>query len=306
MSEWSSRFARAVTSFWPGSSDRKGDSDSSMSEAPVYYTIETCMATDIGCVRTSNQDSIAFVSPGDPEELRRRGVLAVVADGMGGHNGGEVASRVAVETICRRYFASHDDDPLRAIEQALLEANAAIFRYAEADRALSGMGTTATVLALIGRRMCFGHVGDSRLYRCSGGLLTQLTKDDTLVEQMVSEGLITAEQARYHPERNILLRSLGTHPDLRVTAEGGDPPQLGDTFVLCSDGLYDGVEAREIAEVVEACDPQDACRRLIELARERGGSDNISVGVIAVRPPEAEERPIPVTREMILDQAEGR
>ncbi len=277
-----------------------------MRDASAYYILQTCMATDIGCVRTSNQDSIAFVSPGDPDERRRRGVLAVVADGMGGHNGGEVASKLAVDTICSHYFAAHDDDPLHTIEQALREANAAIFRAAEADRALSGMGTTATVLALVGRGMWFGHVGDSRLYRCSHGQVTQLTKDDTLVEQLVNEGLISAEHARYHPERNVLLRSLGTRPDLRVTAQVGDPPEVGDTFVLCSDGLYDCVDASEIVRVVESCDPQAACRRLIELARERGGSDNISVGIIAVRPPEAVERPIPVTREMVTDNLEVR
>lgn len=277
-----------------------------MSGLPAYYTVETCMATDIGCVRTGNQDAIAFVSPGVPGERDRRGVLAVVADGMGGHNGGEVASKLAVETICRQYFATPDDDPQRAIEGALRKANAAIFRAAEANEALSGMGTTVTALALVGQCTLFVHVGDSRLYRCSQGQVTQLTRDDTLVQQMVDDGLISPEQARHHPERSVLLRSLGTRPDLLVTARICDRPEVGDCFVLCSDGLYESIEPGEIAQVVESLDPQAACRRLIELARERDGSDNISVGVIAIRPANAGEKPAPVTREMLAGQMEGK
>jgi serine/threonine protein phosphatase PrpC len=277
-----------------------------MRNVPMYYAVETCMATDIGCVRTGNQDAIAFVSPGNHDERHRRGVLAVVADGMGGHNGGEVASRLAVETICRQYFATPDDDPQRAIEGALRKANAAVFRAAEANEALMGMGTTVTALVLVGQRVLFVHVGDSRLYRLSHGRVTQLTRDDTLVQQMVSDGLITTEQARHHPERSVLLRSLGTRPDLIVTAQSCDRPEVGDCFVLCSDGLYDSIEPSEIAQVVESSDPQAACRRLIELARERDGSDNISVGVVAVRPANAGEKPVPVTREMLAGQMEGK
>jgi serine/threonine protein phosphatase PrpC len=306
MNAWSSRLGRAVTNFWPGRSDQEGDSDPSINEAPAAYTLQTCMATDIGCVRAVNQDAIAFVSPGDHEERNRRGVLAVLADGMGGHHGGEVASKLAVETICRHYFAAHDEDPERAIELALRKANAAIFRAAEADPALSGMGTTATALVLVGRRVCFVHVGDSRLYRCSPGQVRQLSKDDTLVQQMVNDGLITPERARHHPERSVLLRSLGTRPELAVSAQRCDRPEVGDTFVLCSDGLYESVEPRELAQVVESLDPQAACRRLIELARERDGSDNISVGIIAVRPAAAGEKRVPVTREMLVGPVEGK
>jgi serine/threonine protein phosphatase PrpC len=110
------------------------------------------------------------------------------------------------------------------------------FRAAEANETLMGMGTTVTVLVLVGQRVLFVHVGDSRLYRLSHGRVTQLTRDDSLVQQMVSDGLITAEQARHHPERSVLLRSLGTRPDLIVTAQSSDRPDVGDCFVLCSDG----------------------------------------------------------------------
>ncbi|WP_300454902.1 Stp1/IreP family PP2C-type Ser/Thr phosphatase [Accumulibacter sp.] len=270
------------------------------------YVVQACMAKDIGLVRETNQDAIAFVSPGDPGERRRRGVLAIVADGMGGHKGGEVASALAVQTVCRDYFAAPVDDPLQAIGLAMAEANETVYRAAEADRALSGMGTTATALVLVGGNVLFAHVGDSRLYRCHQGQARQLTEDDTLVEQMVKEGMITAAEARHHPERNVLVRSLGTRPEVRITTRRCDPPKIGECFVLCSDGMYDSIKPEEIARIVEAGDPETACRQLIELARERDGSDNISVGIVAVRTPDTAEKSMPVTREMVVGQTENK
>ena len=296
--------AKVVTNL-TGSCGPREAAEQSPAESPADYVVQACMAKDIGRVRTTNQDSIAFVSPGGHDERRRRGVLAVVADGMGGHQGGEVASALAVRTICDRYYRAPGDDPLHVIELAMAEANGEILRAATADEALAGMGTTATVLVLVGKSAFFAHVGDSRLYRCRQGLATQLTEDDTLVEQMVKDGMISAEEARHHPERSVLLRSLGTRPEVRVVIQRCAPPQIGDTFVLCSDGMHDSIAPSEIASIVESFDPEGACRRLIELARDRDGSDNISVGVVAVRPAEAAEKPVPITRETVLVPAEG-
>lgn len=252
------------------------------------------MASDIGCQRESNEDAVAFVCPDDADLQQRLGVLAVVADGMGGHLGGEVASALAIETICRSYFATPaDQDPLRAIELAVLQANRDIYRAGQADPALAGMGTTATALVLLPTRAFFAHVGDSRLYRCAQGRCSQLTDDHTLVEQMLKDGLIGAEEARRHPLRNMLLRSLGTVCGLRVAVQRCDAPAIGDTFVLCSDGLYGSVEPADIAEIVGSLEPEAACQRLIELARERDGSDNISVGVIVIRAIEAAGQALP-------------
>ncbi|WP_300339528.1 PP2C family serine/threonine-protein phosphatase [Accumulibacter sp.] len=255
-----------------------------MNESAPDFAVQACVATDVGCVRETNEDAVAFVCPADAELRRRRGVLAVVADGMGGHLGGEVASVLAVETICRCYFAAPaDQEPLRAVELAVLEANRAIYRQGDADPALIGMGTTATVLVLLPTSALYAHVGDSRLYRCAKGRCIQLTQDHTLVEQLLQDGMISALEARYHPMRNILLRSLGTRRGLRVAVQRCAAPAIGETFVLCSDGLHGSVEPADIAEAVGTLDPEQACRRLIDLARERDGSDNISVGVIAVR-----------------------
>lgn len=242
------------------------------------------MASDIGCVRSNNEDAVAFVCPDDPDLRMRFGVLAVVADGMGGCRGGEVASALAVNTIRRCYFMTPaDQSRQRTLELAMSEANSAIFRTAQADRSLAGMGTTATVLLVVGACALLAHVGDSRLYHCTGGRCTQLTEDQTLVAQLVKDGQISAAQARHHPLRSVLLRSLGTQRGLRVDARRLPAPEIGDHFVLSSDGLHQAVESTDIAAIVASLEPEAACQRLIALARERDGSDNISVGVIAIR-----------------------
>lgn len=264
-----------------------------MSEAPANYTVQAGMASDVGRVRLSNEDSLAFVCPDDPALRQRLGLLAIVADGMGGHRGGEVASALAVETICRDYFATPaGDDRMRALELAMLAANKAICRAGEMDQALEGMGTTATALVVAGEEVLFAHVGDSRLYRCSNGQCSQLTEDHTLVEQMLRDGVISAHNARHHPMRNMLMRSLGTPTGLRIATQRCAPPAIGETFVLCSDGLHESFEPAEIAEIVASMEPAAASRRLVELACERDGSDNVSVGVVAIRPAQTAAEPV--------------
>ena len=256
-----------------------------MSEAPASYSVQAAVASDVGRVRLSNEDSLAFVCPDDPGLRQRLGVLAIVADGMGGHRGGEVASALAVETICRDYFATPPgDDCLQALELAMLAANKAICRAGEADCALEGMGTTATVLVVVADEVLLAHVDDSRLYRCSNGQCAQLTEDHTLVEQMLRDGMISAEDARRHPMRNMLMRSLGTPTGLRVATRRCPPASVGDVFVLCSDGLHESFEPTEIAAIVASMEPAAASRRLVELACERDGSDNVSVVVVGIAP----------------------
>jgi serine/threonine protein phosphatase PrpC len=286
MGKWSARVARAVAGLWLGKSGREHAGGRSVNPAAASHVVECGSATDIGLVRNSNQDAVAFMVPSDPAQRLRRGVLAVVADGMGGHNAGEVASGLAIETICRSYYATPGDDPRRALEVALREANDAVFRAAQADAALDGMGTTATALVLVGGSGWFAHVGDSRLYRCSAGQCEQLTQDQTLVAELVKNRLLSAEQARHHPARNVLVSSLGTQPDLRVVAERCAPLVSGDCFVLCSDGLWESVEPGDIAEIVTSRGVDAACRDLVALALERDGHDNVSVAVLALRPAE--------------------
>ncbi|MBL8398075.1 MAG: Stp1/IreP family PP2C-type Ser/Thr phosphatase [Candidatus Accumulibacter sp.] len=255
-----------------------------MNRTTADFSIVAHTASDIGCVRKCNQDAVAYIVPRLAADRQRLGVLLIVADGMGGHQGGEVASSLAVQTIAESYFAIAGVDRRRALEKAIEIANEVVFRASQADQRLEGMGTTVTVLALVGREAIYANVGDSRLYRCVNGDCQQLTRDDTLVEQLLRAGVIDADKARHHPIRNILLRSLGTQDKLRIVARHAEPMAVGDQFVLCSDGLYDSIDEEEIGQAVSTHDPEIACRELVELARQRGGRDNISIGVIAIRP----------------------
>jgi PPM family protein phosphatase len=213
--------------------------------------------------------------------LRTKGHLAIVADGLGGHAGGETASRLAVETISRVYYESADsDEPHAALERAFLAANRVIHQRARAELPLYGMGTTCTALALCGRRAYCAHVGDSRLYLLRGGESYLMSEDHSAVMDLVRRGMLRREAARHHADRNVLLRALGTRPEITVTCwQKPFPWRAGDVFLLCSDGLYDLVEEAEMLSAAGA-EPAAACAALIELAKERGGHDNITVGVV--------------------------
>lgn len=261
------------------------------------FEVEASIQTDVGCYRDHNEDRILYVKPADSVLLENKGVLALVADGMGGHQAGEVASQMAVDIIRRCYYQS-EDAPVVALQKAFVEANQMIYQAAGQELNLQGMGTTTTALVLRKGEVFFAHVGDSRLYRLHQGELYLLTEDHTLVSEMHKSGLISADEARYHPQKNIITRALGTHPKVEVDISPELPAiQINDRFVLCSDGLYDLVDAEEIKQIVQADTPYIACEQLILLAKERGGHDNISVGVLAVYPPERVGRNVPETRE---------
>ena len=226
--------------------------------------------TDVGRARSGNEDSY----------FCGRTVLAV-ADGLGGHQGGEVASAAAVEPLAAldgREFA----DPAEAADEltaAIREANAAILDRAGGDPGLWGMGTTVTAAALAGERhLQLAHVGDSRAYLLRDGSLEQLTTDHTVVGELVRRGRLTPEQAAIHPERSILTRAVGLDP--RVPVDTPDPVELrdGDQVMLCSDGLTEAVDDDRIAELLSAdADGEAACRSLIDAANAAGGPDNITV-----------------------------
>jgi protein phosphatase len=251
------------------------------------YKLDACILTDVGQKRESNEDSVFYFQPEDANQMRNKGTLTIVADGMGGHQAGEVASRTAVETIQQSYYDLSDENPREALEQAFLDANRDIFIAANADPSLNGMGTTATALLLIKDLAYFAHVGDSRLYRIRDEEIALLCEEHTLVMEMVKNGLLPLHEARQHPYRNVITRALGTNPELQVnTPPQALPMQMGDCYVLCSDGLHDLVEESEIQRIVAGSDAFEACHRMIELANRRGGHDNISVAVIKIQPKE--------------------
>jgi protein phosphatase len=257
--------------------------------------------TDVGCVREINEDSGRLVRPSDPALLSSKGTLLVVADGMGGHSAGEVASQMAVESVSRLYYESHEE-PGQALRLAVEEANRRIHDAAAADESKHGMGTTCTALALCGATAYAAHVGDSRLYMLRSGQLYQLSEDHSAVNEMVKLGIITKEQARTHEDKNVILRALGTSPEVEASTVEPFEVRVGDRFLLSSDGLHDLVLEDEIASLLgEAGDTHAAGERLIALAKERGGHDNITVGIIAIMPEgtaAAEAGDAPTTREV--------
>ena len=263
------------------------------------FEVVASLRTDPGCVRDVNEDSGCHVHPGDPHLLGERGILTVVADGMGGHAAGEVASRIAIETISRSYYYG-SGEPSAALRRAFMEANRRICEVAAGADNLRGMGTTCTALALCGERAFIAHVGDSRLYLLRNGRLYLLTEDHSIVMEMVRRGTLSREEARHHADRNVITRALGTNSNVDIYMPASPlTVRIGDIFMLCSDGLHDLVEDRELEQIlVMTSTPYEASERLIALARARGGYDNITIGVVKLRPVNrsATER-APVTRE---------
>ena len=224
------------------------------------------LRTDIGRLRRQNEDAAWF------DESR---AVFAVADGMGGHLAGEVASRMAIEAVQR--MAQDNACPgIAALREAVASAHETILAHAQDHIECAGMGTTLSVLWLGVNYAYIAHVGDSRIYRLREGSLTQITQDHSLVEELVRAGLITREQARTHPRRNIITRALGTHgenePDLLVT-----DVRDGDLFLLCTDGLTGMVTDGDIERVLRENDMETAADRLLALALDAGGRDNVTL-----------------------------
>ena len=236
--------------------------------------IEWAALTDVGRARERNEDSY----------LAGEHVFAV-ADGLGGHNAGDVASRLAVEPLAaleRAMDGTPDDRVADALAKAMAAANRAVYQRAQADAKVRGMGTTLTAVAISDGSAHLAHVGDSRCYLLRDGEISQLSSDHTLVARMVAEGKLSPQEAETHPQRSILTRALGAEPEVDV-----DTLELqllaGDRLVLCSDGLSSVVPEEEIfAMLSDSKDLKEACKRLIDAANQRGGPDNITVVVVEV------------------------
>jgi serine/threonine protein phosphatase PrpC len=229
-------------------------------------------ATDVGRVRPVNED-----------RLLETGTLFAVADGMGGHAGGEIASRTAVETLQEGFFEL--DRSTASLVQAVQRANQAVWQRSRQEPGLRGMGTTLTALALVsdgGDQLAVANVGDSRAYLFRNDRLTQLTHDHSLVEEMVRSGELSTADAASHPQRHVLTRALGVEPDVDVDVRHV-PPLAGDRVLLCSDGLVNEVDEVEIAAALSRPDdPRQVAAELVRAARAHGGSDNITAVVIDV------------------------
>jgi serine/threonine protein phosphatase PrpC len=273
--------------------------------APYWQTfLEHAELSDVGLRRANNQDSMADMLAGNEVDFFRRGHLFVVADGMGRHAAGELASKISVDTIPLEYFKQPTAAPPVALKMAMEEANRRIHARGGQNPDFKGMGTTTCALALLPVGAIVAHVGDSRVYRLRGGTLEQLTFDHSVFWEMRAHAKANGTEVPANIPKNYITRSLGHDATVNVDLEGPFPLAQGDTFLLCSDGLTGPVDDEELAVLLSCLRPQEAVRVLVDLANLRGGPDNITVIVARVNdlstvgtatPPKAtSESPVPI------------
>jgi protein phosphatase len=241
-------------------------------------------ATDTGMRRANNQDSYTAVRASHAEAWKQRGHVFLVADGMGAHAVGELASKMACDLLPHNYMKTRAGTPAEAIVKAFREVSALIHNRASANRDFQGMGTTCSTLLLLPQGALIAHVGDSRVYRVRNSRIDQLSFDHSLAWELVRRNHLTSEQANISVPRNVITRSLGPEADIEVDVEGPLVVQLGDAYLLCSDGLSGPVEDPEMGAIAANFHPRDACRYLINLANLRGGLDNITVMIVRIGP----------------------
>ncbi len=238
--------------------------------------------TDLGRIRENNEDKSDFYEPEDPTLLAVRGCLYAVADGMGGHAAGQIASELALKNVISNYYDSATEDIPNALLEAISAANATVHNLAVMIPERNGMGTTLTAAVVVEDRIYVGQVGDSRAYLIREGEIRQVTFDHSWVAEQVRMGVLTPEEAETSPYRNVITRSIGTQPQVEPDVFV-EEARIGDTWVLCSDGLTGHVHDEEIRTIASTQTPTESARQLIELANSRGGRDNITVFVFSVR-----------------------
>jgi protein phosphatase len=247
-----------------------------------FDNIEHASLTDVGFRRSHNQDSHAILLASEEDQWRSQGHLFLVADGMGAHAVGEMASELAAGIIPHAYHKqARQSSPTQALRKSFIEANSTIHHRGQSNKEFEGMGTTSTALLLRSEGVWIGHVGDSRAYRIRDGVIEQLSFDHSLVWEYARRQRLDPDQVQGIPS-NVIVRSLGPEPLVQVDVEGPHPWQEGDVYVLCSDGLSGPVSDNEIGAVASVLPPAEACRFLIDLANLRGGPDNITVIILRI------------------------
>jgi PPM family protein phosphatase len=245
--------------------------------------IEAASLTDVGLQRDNNEDSLLYWEPDSDADFYRKGRLAIVADGMGGYEGGQEASRLAVDTVRHIYDRDFNGDPQNTLLSAFQAAHDSIQRFAVEHPEFHGMGTTCTALSIIDHQLWFAHVGDSRLYLVRPDSISRLTRDHSYVGRLVETGIVRSEDAESHPQRHILTAALGSGREITPHVPEQPIPLLeGDALILCTDGLWSVVTEQELAEAARSNSPTDACLKLVRTALERGGPDNVTIIVLRV------------------------
>lgn len=256
-----------------------------MSESLLNWDdyIQVASLSDVGMRRATNQDNLSVSLASGMEQWQRKGHVFIVADGMGAHAAGELASKLAIDNIPHLYAKYNDSSAPEEMKKAVQDANGEIHRRGQANEEFHNMGTTCSVLTILPQGAVCAHIGDSRVYRLTQNRIEQLTFDHSLVWEMRVAGQLTAEEERMGKvPKNVITRSLGPYAECKVDLEGPFPIQVGDTFLLCSDGLTGVISDTEIGSILANMTPDEAVSVLIDLANLRGGPDNITVIIVKI------------------------
>ncbi len=259
-----------------------------MSESLVDWNtyLEVASLSDIGMRRATNQDNMSVALASSIDHWKQKGHLFIVADGMGAHAAGELASKLAIDHIPHLYARFNEDSNGESLRKAMSGANGEIHRRGQLNEEFRNMGTTCSSLLLLPGAAIVGHIGDSRVYRMANNRLEQLTFDHSLVWEMKAAGQLSKEdEASNKVPKNVITRSLGPYPECKVDVEGPFPLSAGDTFLLCSDGLTGVINDDEMGSIMANMSPNEAVRVLVDLANLRGGPDNITVVIVKVNQP---------------------
>ncbi|MFQ3549226.1 MAG: Stp1/IreP family PP2C-type Ser/Thr phosphatase [Armatimonadota bacterium] len=238
--------------------------------------------TDLGRVRENNEDKYEFFTPEEEDVLASKGSFFAVADGMGGHSAGQIASELALKTVIKSYY--NDKSPVinESLRNAVKEANAVIYETSRAIVERNGMGTTLTALVIRGEEIFIAQVGDSRCYRLRDGNIEQITEDHSWVNEQVKRGGMTEEEAMMSPYKNVITRSLGNNPTVEVDIFT-DEIEPDDKYLLCSDGLSNLVTPDEIKNEMQKASASFAASNLVDIALDRGGHDNVTVLIVHIK-----------------------
>jgi len=248
----------------------------------VKLQIEYYGLSDVGVVRTENQDTFGKFPEDSNDIYRPKGILFITADGMGGHENGKEASSIAVETISENYFSNSSNKNSNSILAAFELANEKILNISGEKLQSKKMGTTCSSLIINGNNITIAHIGDSRIYKITSKEIEQITHDHTAAEEMYRKGILSKDEVKDYPNKSVLVRALGVEPNINVELNEKINIKVDDCFLLCSDGLSQ-INKNEIKEIVLLNSPNDACAKLVGLANERGGKDNVTVQIIKVK-----------------------
>ena len=248
-------------------------------------SLEVGLGSDTGPTRALNEDYVDYFLPSDETQSRLKGAIFVVADGMGGHLAGEVASKEAVKRVIEEYYADPSPDPGESLGRAVRAANRLVHEHASSDLAKAGMGTTLVVTVILGSRVYIANVGDSRAYGINKDTITQVTRDHSWVEEQIEAGILTREKAQGHPQRNVITRALGRRETVEVDLFEGKL-LAGDALLLCTDGVSGPLTEEQMAQAVRSLQPSAAAAQLVSQAGAEGGTDNASALIVRAIDPD--------------------